>query len=109
VRSGPCIDLPEAYLHVQFTDLGFESESCSGKKKDKGDTDVSEKPIEGLYVSVYNFERDELVVILCYLSDEQEGGITLVDDLVPSIGIQSARVPWLKSLGSLKSDSPFDL
>jgi hypothetical protein len=44
-------------------------------------TYVSKGPIEDLDVAVYEFKRDELVVLVAYLAYEEEGGIAAVYDL----------------------------
>ena len=44
-------------------------------------TYVSKVPIEDLDVAVYEFERDELVVLVAYLAYEEEGGVAAVYDL----------------------------
>jgi len=44
-------------------------------------TDISKIAIEDLDVAVYEFECDELVVLLSYLTYEEEGGIAAVYDL----------------------------
>lgn len=43
-------------------------------------THVAEIPVEHLYVSVDDLERDELVVSWGYRADEEERGIAAVDD-----------------------------
>lgn len=43
-------------------------------------THVAEIPVENLYVSVDDLERDELVVSWGYRADEEERGIAAVDD-----------------------------
>jgi hypothetical protein len=44
-------------------------------------THVAEIPVENLYVSVDDLERDELVVSWGYRADEEERGVAAVDDL----------------------------
>jgi hypothetical protein len=43
-------------------------------------THVAEIPVENLYISVDDLERDELVVSWGYRADEEERGIAAVDD-----------------------------
>jgi hypothetical protein len=44
-------------------------------------TYVSKVLIEDLDVAVYDFERNELIVLVAYLAYEEEGGVAAIYDL----------------------------